>query len=216
MTRKYRKRKRAEAEQETRRRIAQALVDLHGSVGPARTTVQAVAERAGVQRATVYRHYPDEPAMFAACSAHWAAENPFPQPKPWTAIRDAGERARTALSELYAFYGRNERMLSNTTRDEALVPALRPSMEAYRACLGAALEAIVCGRSERGARRRLLRAAVSHALSFRTWQSLVREQGLSDEEATALMTRLTDAAGAAPDGTPAPPAAYAGGRGGRP
>ena len=98
----YRKRRRAELEDETRLRITEAAVALHGSVGPARTTVSAVAERAGVQRATVYRHFPDERSMFAACSAHWIAANPLPDLGAWARIADPGERLRTALTELYA------------------------------------------------------------------------------------------------------------------
>jgi hypothetical protein len=38
--------------------------------------------------------------------------------------------------------------------------------------------------------RRLLSAAVGHALDFFTWQSLVETQGLSDEEAADAMLRL--------------------------
>ena len=98
----YRKRRRAEQEEETRLRITEAAVDLHGSVGPARTTVSAIAERAGVQRATVYRHFPDEEALFAACSSHWAALNPPPDPAAWAEIADPDERLRRALSELYS------------------------------------------------------------------------------------------------------------------
>ena len=121
----YRKRRRAEQEEETRLRITEAAVDLHGSVGPARTTVSAIAERAGVQRATVYRHFPDEEALFAACSSHWAALNPPPDPTVWAQIADPDERLRRALSELYSWYGDNRQMLANTSRDRPLVPAMR-------------------------------------------------------------------------------------------
>ena len=103
----YRKRRRAEQEEETRLRITEAAVDLHGSVGPARTTVSAIAERAGVQRATVYRHFPDEEALFAACSSHWAALNPPPDPAVWAEIADPDQRLRGALAELYSWYGDN-------------------------------------------------------------------------------------------------------------
>src|SRR5215211_773494 len=90
----YRKRRRAELEADTRLRITEATVDLHGSVGPARTTISAVAERAGVQRATVYRHFSDEEALFDACSSHWMAQHPLPDPAAWAAIQDAHERLR--------------------------------------------------------------------------------------------------------------------------
>jgi AcrR family transcriptional regulator len=193
-TRRYRKRLRAEQEDETRRRITEAAVDLHGSVGPAQTTVSAVAERAGVQRATVYRHFPDEEALFAACSAHWRSEHPLPDLEAWAAIADPGERLRSGLAELYAWFGRGEHMLERTTRDVAVVPALQPAMNASAMWSEAAAETLMRGRRQRGARRRRVRAAIGHAVSFTTWRSLVREQGLSQAEAIALMARLVEVA----------------------
>lgn len=188
--RRYRKRRRAELEEETRLRITEAAVDLHGSLGPAKTTISAVAERAGVQRATVYRHFPDEEALFGACSMHWLSQHPLPDLAEWAAIGDPGERLRTALSDLYAWFGRGEAMLELTTRDATLVPAMRGPVELRSAWLAAAGEAIVRGRRERGARRRRVEAAVGHAISFATWRSLVREQGLSDADAVELMHGL--------------------------
>ena len=189
----YRKRRRAELEEQTRRRITEATVALHGSVGPARTSVSAVADRAGVQRATVYRHFPDEDALFAACSSHFMSENPVPDPGAWAAIDDPDERLRAALRELYAWYGRTEWMLEKTTRDVATVPALAPSMELFAAYLQGARDILLAGRRERGARRRRAGAAIGHALGFGTWRSLVREQGLSQEEAVDLMAGLAAA-----------------------
>jgi AcrR family transcriptional regulator len=190
----YRKRRRAQLEAETRLRITEAAVDLHGSVGPARTTISAVAARAGVQRATVYRHFPDEDALFRACSSHWMAQHPLPDPAAWAKIVDADERLRVALGELYEWYERGEYMLETTTRDLALVAALRPSMEAFRDWLDAAADTILRGRPERGARRRRLRAAVAHAVAFETWRSLANHQGLSRSETIELMEALATAA----------------------
>ncbi len=189
-SRPYRKRRRADSEAETRQRITEATVDLHGSVGPARTTISAIAERAGVQRATVYRHFPDEASLFKACSSHWIAAHPRPDLTSWAAIEDPDERFATALGELYAWYERGEYMLEKTTRDAALVPAMGPSMEAFAGWVDAAAAAILGGRSERGARRWRVRAAVGHALSFETWRSLVRHQGLSPPQAVDLMRGL--------------------------
>lgn len=188
--RKYRKRRRAELEHETRRRITEAAVELHGSVGPARTTISAVAERAGVQRATLYRHFPDEAALFDACSSHWAAQHPLPDLAEWAALTDPEERLRTALSDLYAWYESGQEMLERTTRDAALVPAMRSAVERMGGWFAEALATIVRGRPERGARRRRVEAAVGHAVSFATWRSLVRDQGLSDAEAVSLMLGL--------------------------
>ncbi|HEU0024074.1 MAG TPA: helix-turn-helix domain-containing protein [Thermoleophilaceae bacterium] len=186
----YKKRRRAELEAETRLRITEAAVDLHGSVGPARTTISAVAERAGVQRATVYRHFPDEEALFQACSSHWAAQHALPDPEGWAAIDDPDERLGLALRELYDWYESAAPMLERTTRDAPLVPSMQPVMDAFAAWFGGATEALVRGRPERGARRRHMRAAVGHALAFATWRSLVREQGLATAEAVALMEGL--------------------------
>jgi AcrR family transcriptional regulator len=190
----YRKRRRAQLEEQTRLRITEAAVALHGSVGPARTTISAVADRAGVQRATVYRHFPDEEALFDACSSHWMAQHPLPDPAAWAQIEDPDERLRAALHELYGWYERGNYMLERTTRDVALVPALRPSMEAFRGWLDAATDALLRGRPERGARRRRLRGAVGHALAFETWRSLAIHQRMSRSETIELMEALTAAA----------------------
>lgn len=192
--RRYRKRRRAEQEEETRRRITEATVDLHGSVGPARTTVSAVAERAGVQRATVYRHFPDERSLFDACSSHWIEANPPPDLAAWGRIDEPEERLRIALGELYSWFDRTEYMLEKTTRDVAVVPALQPSMAQVAGWFDAAADVLIRGRPERGAARRKTRGAIAHAVSFTTWRSLVREQALSQAVAIDLMTRLVAAA----------------------
>jgi len=186
----YRKRRRAELEDETRLRITKAAVDLHGTLGPAKTTISAVAERAGVQRATVYRHFPDEEALFGACSAHWLGQHPLPDLAEWAAVADPEDRLRLALNDLYAWYESGEEMLERTTRDASLVPAMRVPVELRRAWLAEAAATIVRGRPERGARRRRIEAAVGHAISFATWRSLVREQGLAGPDAVGLMREL--------------------------
>ncbi len=188
--RQYRKRRRAEAEEETRRRITEAAVDLHGSLGPARTTISAVAKRAGVQRATVYRHFPDEEALFGACSAHWRAQHPLPDLAEWAAVEEPEERLRVGLSALYAWYERGEGMLERTTRDAALVPAMQGPVEAMAAWRAEAVATIARGRPERGTRRRRVDAAIGHAVTFATWRSLVREQGLTRAQAVELMRGL--------------------------
>src|SRR3954469_25003846 len=99
----YRMKRRAELEDQTRRKITESAVALHKELGPAQTSISAIAERAGVRRSTVYRHFPDEEALFDACSSHWSAANPPPEPRTWSSIEDPSERMRTALRELYAF-----------------------------------------------------------------------------------------------------------------
>lgn len=195
--RRYRKRHRAEQERRTRERITEAAVRLHGTVGPARTTVSGVAREAGVQRATVYRHFPDEESLFAACTAHYWASNPMPDPGAWSTISDSGARLRRALGEIYALFRRTEGMLEKTSRDAPLAGAMARSVAEFRGYLNAAATAIVAGRPERGAARRRVQAAVGHAVSFPTWQSLVRQQGLDDAEAVAVMAALVESAGGA-------------------
>ncbi len=127
----YRKRKRAVSELETRQRITEAAVALHQTVGPAHTSVKAIAERAGVDRATVYRHFPDEQALFDACTSHYYARHPMPDPTRWAAIGDPDERLRAALADLYTWYRETEGMLAPGIRDMEHVPA--GSREAFLA-----------------------------------------------------------------------------------
>jgi AcrR family transcriptional regulator len=182
----YRKKRRAELEDQTRLRITESAMALHGSVGPARTSISAVAEHAGVRRSTVYRHFPDEAALFEACSGHWAQLNPVPDPTPWEVIDDPDERARRALSELYAFYARNERMLENVLRDEPVVPSMQRPLSAFRDYLDGVTRLLGEGRS----RRQAVRAALGHAADFSTWRSLTRRHGLGDAAAAELMVQL--------------------------
>ena len=191
----YRMKRRAELEEQTRTRITESTVALHEEVGPARTSISAIAERAGVRRSTVYRHFPDEESLFAACSSHWRAANPPPPPGPWTKIEDPAERAETALRELYAFYGRTHRMYESLFRDEPLVPAVQRRLGDFYGYLQAIQDVLMAGRGLRGAGERRTRAAIGHALAFPTWRSLVHELGLGDDDAVALMCAL--AAGAA-------------------
>jgi len=186
----YRMKRRAEAEAATRRRITESAMELHGTVGPARTTISAVAERAGVRRSTVYRHFPDEAALFAACSSHWSALHPPPDLGAWARIEDPGERLRRALEELYGYYRATEPMLANLLRDEARVPVLRELLGGFHGYLAAARDVLLAGREAHPE----LCAAVGHALAFATWRSLAREQGLDDAAAAGLMCRLAAAA----------------------
>jgi AcrR family transcriptional regulator len=190
-------RRRAELEEQTRRRITESTVALHEEVGPVRTTISAVAERAGVRRSTVYRHFPDEEALFAACSSHWRAANPPPDPRAWTAIEDPGERTETALRELYAFYGRTEGMYTALLRDAPLVPIVHRRLGDFYGYLGAIQDILMAGRGLRGRAARRTRAAIGHALAFPTWRSLARDQELADGDAVALMCLLVEGSAAA-------------------
>jgi AcrR family transcriptional regulator len=185
----YRKKRRAELEEETRLRITESAVALHGSLGPARTSMSAVAEHAGVPRSTLYRHFPDEEALFEACSAHWEAANPPPDIAEWAGIEDPDARLRAALEAMYAYYRQTEAMMANLLRDVE-VPAAGAGMAAFAEYLEAIRGTLLRGRP----RRRAVRAAIGHALAFTTWQSLARDQQLDDQQAVELMCRLVAAA----------------------
>jgi len=186
--------RRAELEEETRERITESTVALHEEVGPARTSISAIAERAGVRRSTVYRHFPTEEALFAACSSHWRAANPPPDPRSWAAIPDPAERTRTALSDLYGFYARTQAMYASLLRDEPHVPVVQRLLRHFYGYLEGVEATLVTGRGLRGAAARRTRAAIGHAVAFPTWLSLTDEQGLDDDEAAALMSRFVDGA----------------------
>jgi AcrR family transcriptional regulator len=186
----YHMQRRAESQQETHRRITESAVELHGTLGPSRTSMSAVAAHAGVRRSTLYRHFPDEAALFDACTAHWAAANPPPDLNSWSPIDDVDERLAVALRGLYAFYGRTELMLANMIRDEETVPLVRERFAAFRGYLGMAQDTLLAGRKLRGAAKRRTQAAIGHAIAFSTWRSLVGEQGLDDAGAVKLMGLL--------------------------
>ena len=128
----YRKQRRAELEQATRRSITESAVELHGTLGPSRTSLSAIAAHAGVRRSTLYRHFADEAALFAACTAHWMSANPLPDLARWAAIPDPGERLRLALAELYPHYRRTEQMMTNILRDEETMPIVAELFAGFR------------------------------------------------------------------------------------
>jgi AcrR family transcriptional regulator len=196
--RKYELKQRAEEMARTHRRITEAAIELHGSVGPARTTMSAVAKRAGVERRTLYRHFPTEADLFAAGSTHYVAANPWPDLASWQAIRDPHQRLARALDELYAHYERTAPMYSNVLRDAELVDFARDAVAPLLAYLDEAAEALTVGRRARGRRRQLLKRALRHALAFSTWHSLTTN-GVGRADAVKLVTALVEAA-SGPDG----------------
>lgn len=202
--RKYEQKRRAEQQSETRLRIVEAIVALHREVGPARTTISAIAARAGVERLTVYRHFADEAEMFQACSAHFTAEVAPPDPTIWTGVPEPAERLRAALLAFYDYYRRGEDMLAHVLRDAPEIRALAAVLAPWDAFVGAVRDGLLEGWVAAGegaptspARARLA-AAVAHALRFETWRSLARAEALGDAKAADLMVTLAHAAAAAP------------------
>jgi AcrR family transcriptional regulator len=192
--RKYELKQRAAEMADTRRRITEAAVELHGTIGPVRTTVSAIAERAGVQRHTVYRHFPTEDDLFLACSNHFAALNPRPDVEAWRSIADPRARLTRGLDELYAYYERTGHMYANVMRDEPLVEAIGPRLASLRDYLSEAAEVLVVGWRARGRRRHLLEAALGHVVGFETWRSLIGGGGVTRADAVELAAGLVEAA----------------------
>lgn len=180
--------------EETRRRITEAAVQLHETVGPARTTTSEIARRAGVERVTVYRHFPSESELFRACSSHWAASNPPPKADHWFEPRHPEARLRRALTELYAYYAHAEPMLTNVTRDAETMPALYEVGDRRRRYLAEIEERLANGFGAQGKQGERVRAALGMALDFRTWKYLTRQRGLDDEDAIKLMMALVEKA----------------------
>jgi AcrR family transcriptional regulator len=186
----YRMKARAELQERTRLRITESAVELHGTLGPSRTSMSAVAEHAGVRRSTLYRHFADEAALFVACSGHWAAQHPLPDLEGWASVGDPGERLHRALTELYGYYEDAEPMLSNLLRDLDVVEAVRTQFAGFLGYMESARTVLMAGRRALGRSAQRARAAVGHALAFTTWRSLVREQGCTTKEAVELMCGL--------------------------
>jgi len=183
----YTLRARAKQQEATRRRIVQATVALHEEVGPKETTISAIAEKAGVQRLTVYRHFPDDDALFEACSSHYLKGNPPPSRDDWSGETDPSERTHLALLALYRYYRRTGRMWTSVYRDLEDIPALQSKMERFQAYLDAVRDDLLAAWSPPRGTRRQLRAVLGHAVRFSTWQSL-QEEGLSDTSMAELVS----------------------------
>lgn len=187
--RRYTLKQRAESQEETRRRIVEATVDLHGTVGPRDTTISAIADKAGVQRLTVYRHFPDETELFKACTSHWLALNPPPDPASW-AGRQGLERVRAATASLYRYYRGTEQMWAASYRDAPEVPALQEPMKqalGYLSTVAADLAGHLQPDLDPAAWRH---TTLAHAVAFATWQSLARQDLEDDAIADLVCTWL--------------------------
>jgi len=192
MARTYTLKRRAEQQAQTRQRIVEAAVDLHSTVGPAATSLSMIADKAGVQRHTLYAHFPDERSLSLACSGLATDRDPPPDAAPWRDIADKRERLRTGLTALYAWFERNERLIACVLRDaehhaltkEVTELRMGPYFAAFHEVLGAKLSA-------------KQRAVLALALSFYTWRTLVRDGSLKQNAAVAAMVHAIESANAA-------------------
>ena len=186
VSRAYELKQRAERQEQTRQRIIEAAIELHQNLGPARTTVTDIADRAGVSRLTVYRHFPDELALGMACSGLYWELHPLPDPEAWRSSPTLAGRLRAALNQTYAYHRQTEPMMRHALADSADTPIMQPYHEHWRHAAAVVAQAGPLGDPE----NLMLRAAVGHALAFGTWQSLTHGQELTDQEAIELMLRL--------------------------
>ena len=171
MKRRYELRRRAESQAGTRRKIVEATVHLHEKLGPRATTISAIAEQAGVQRLTVYRHFPDDTALFAACSGHWLAQHPLPDPAIWRSIAEWRPRCRAAFAVFYTYYRRNDDMLASVFRDADL-PAMQAPMQGFAGFYRQTREDLLEAAPPALARSKPFGETIGHALVFVTWQGL--------------------------------------------
>jgi len=196
MARKYELSKRAERQQATRLRIVEAAVWLHEEVGPARTTISAIAERAGVQRLTVYRHFPDDRAIFQACSQHFNERNPPPDPATWLAIADTVTRLESALRELYRYFESTAPMLAQVIRDAPNVPAMSEAVGRRLHRLEYMTDVLLgVWSSEDPELHRRRSAAIHVAIDFHTWQTLTRNTAVTSDEAASLVAGMVSSIG---------------------
>jgi AcrR family transcriptional regulator len=186
VSRPYQLKQRADRQHATRQRIIEATIELHETIGPAATTITEIAERAGVGRVTVYRHFPEELSLDRACSGLYFERNPAPDPDGWKAIADPVDRLRVGLKETYAYHARTEQMIARALADARDHPVMAPYHEHWRRAARILLDPWQVS----GRRRTQLRAALALALSFDTWRTLVRDQRLSQAQAIELAERL--------------------------
>ena len=184
--RKYTQTRRAVQQQQTRTQIVEAAMALHEALGPAATSIKAVAERAGVQRLTVYRHFPDEASLFHACTTHWLALHPPPALSGWAKINGPRERTHAALSAFYRYYRQTRRMWRSAYRDVDQVEGLKKSMAEFENYLQQVQGDLLAAWQARGKQSEALSVTLRHTLRFNTWQSL-HESGLTDEQMSDLV-----------------------------
>jgi AcrR family transcriptional regulator len=190
MPRTYQLKQRAERQEATRQRIVEATVELHQTVGGTQATISAIAERAGVERLTVYRHFPDERSLLTACTGHYLAQHPPPDPTRWQQLVEPEDRLRTGLTEVYAFHRRTEPMFAHAIHDMEDMPILRELMAPMFAHWTLMRDILARGWDGNAEQRTLVLAAIAHALDFSTWRSLARVQGLGDADAVDLMVGM--------------------------
>lgn len=190
MARKYELKRRAERRDDTRRRIVEATIRLHETVGALGATITNIAREAGVSRLTVYRHFPDEVSLLQACTGTYNVAHPPPDPTALGAIEDPLRRVERALNDVYTYYAENEAMLSSGADAMPAHPALAVALEPFFEGQRRLVDLLASGWEVDGGPGSSLRAAIGHAISLPTWRSLRQHQGITHEQAVRLMVKL--------------------------
>ena len=191
-TRKYQKTRRADQQDQTRERIVEATVALHEELGPAYTSIKAIAEKAGVQRLTVYRHFPDETCLFQACTSHYLGQHPPPDISQWAEVSNARERSRAALLAFCRYYRQTENMWTVAYRDVDQVDALQAPMSEFEAYIDMVRDDLLKTWNKKQDTKKRLKITIGHGLFFPTWLSL-KNQKLNDDKIADLISTWIDA-----------------------
>ncbi len=170
--RKYKMKARANAVADTRRRIAEATLELHAEQGVAATSWEQIAQRAGVGVGTVYRHFRDLDELLPACGELTFEKLALPGPETFDGARDRAERLARLTEALFALYARGAAELRNIREESELHPVLRQARTDVDRALLALVKAAVPDVPESVP---LVRALTD----LGTWQSLQRS-GVSD------------------------------------
>jgi AcrR family transcriptional regulator len=184
--RQYKQKARAEQAQETRQLIVEATVMLHEELGPAQTSIKAIAEQAGVQRLTVYRHFPDETSLFKACSSHWLGLHPPPAVSDCEDAGDPVTQTSKTLLSFYHYYRQTERMWSSIYRDIDEVEALREPMSKFESYIDAVRDELLSAWKVKAKDKNKLSLTLRHCLRYSTWRSLKNDK-LSDKKMVDLV-----------------------------
>jgi AcrR family transcriptional regulator len=179
--RKYDMTRRASAAAETRRRIVDATLELHGEQGIAATSWDDIAARAGVGVGTVYRHFPSLDELIPACGEITRERIALPDPSLFDGLDTPAERLEHLVREAFAIYERAAPQLRAIRSEPDVHPNVAEAGEAVEAALTALVDAAV----EPAADRAVVRALID----LGTWQAL-RDQGLGQTEAVAAIAGL--------------------------
>jgi AcrR family transcriptional regulator len=187
--RKYDMTRRASSVAQTRRRIVDATLELHGEQGIAATSWDDIAARAGVGVGTVYRHFPSLDELIPACGEITRHVVALPDPQGVASLFDGVdapvERIERLVREAFAIYERGAPQLRAIRSEPDVHPNVAEAGEEVEAALTALVDAAVAPSKITPAERALVRAMID----LGTWQAL-HDQGLGPAEAVDAVSQM--------------------------